>query len=141
MCDQYDDGRIDTGERLPGALFVTAYQLVAGRLKPVRAAADTTKNMPVLPVMQSLCVGQHPGVFGVHVHGCAAQIDELCLRMPGQDFFSLDVVDGNREEITLAIGAEQGGGLDCIQVSEFAGFQVDGYLAFIRCGQQAPAVP
>ena len=97
--------------------------------------------MYVLPVMQCLCVGQHAGMLGVHVHGCTAQINEVRFGMQGQDFLALIVVDGNRKEISLAVGAEQGRRLDRIQVLEFTGFQVNGYLPFIGYAQQATAVP
>ena len=91
--------------------------------------------------MQGLCVGQHTGMLGIHVHGCAAQINEVRFGMPGQDFIALLVVDGNRKEISLAVGAEQGRRLNRIQAFEFAGFQVNRYLSLIGYGQQATAVP
>jgi len=74
VCDQYDDGRIDTREGLTFAFLVTAYHSMAGRTQHVRITADATKCMAVLPVMQGLGIGQDAGMLGSHVDRGASQI-------------------------------------------------------------------
>jgi len=91
--------------------------------------------------VQRLGVGQYAGVLGIHVHRRPAQVNKTRFRVAGQYIRLLAVIDGDGKKIALAIGAEQGGGLNGIRLGEFTGFEVDGNLAVVGVSEQAAITP
>jgi len=59
----------------------------------------------------------------------------------GQYIRLLAVIDGDGKKVALAVGAEQGGGLNGIRPGEFIGFEIDGDLAVVCVRQQAAITP
>ena len=71
--------------------------------------------MPGLPGVQGFGVGQYPGMLGIHIDRCPAQIQESRLWSQLQDFITLLVIDGNSKKIAFAVGAQQGRGLNAVE--------------------------